>query len=268
MRRLKLAAAGLIMLVGLAGCTIASKVVVRPNGSGTYSVVMSVPNGSGNPGAALYGALQKAAANSNVPLQVTKYAAGGESGGEATFAFKSLADLDAESARLASSAGGLGVIIHRDGAGWHFSASSAQGLIAPPGASSKGVTGGPIDGSALAAIARISVLVQMPGAPGENNATAVTHTATATTFTWALSTARTASGLQASTTFVGNQGSVKLTDGITAVSAHSTDGPISGGGGLSTLDMGLIGGGVVVLLGAGAFVTTRRRSTALSSSNP
>jgi hypothetical protein len=263
MRRLKLAAAGFVALVALAGCTIASKVVVQPNGSGTYSVVMTVPDGSDNPGAALYSALQKAALNSSVPLQVTKYAAAGESGGEATFAFKSLADLDAESARLASSAGGLGVIINRDSTGWHFTASSTEGLIAPPGSAATGATGGPIDASALAAIAHISVVVQMPGAPGQNNATAVTHTATATTFTWALSTARTATGLQASTSFVGNQGSVKLTDGITPVSTHSTSAPTSGGGGLSTMDMGLIAGGVVVFLGAGALVMTRRRTTVL-----
>ena len=104
-----------MLLVVLTGCNIASKVVVNPNGSGTYSVILTVP--SGKAAGAVLSALQNAATKSRVPLQVTPVSLGGESGAKATFTFQSLRDLNAESAVVASSGDGLGVTIHRDSDG-------------------------------------------------------------------------------------------------------------------------------------------------------
>jgi hypothetical protein len=243
----------------LSGCNIASRVVVNPDGSGTYSVILTVPNGTGNPGGALESAMKKAMAKSDVPLVVTPYAAGGESGAKATLSFQSLADFNAESAAIASTPGGLGITVARATSGWTFNANSAQGLVSPPGTASSGSTGGVIDGSALGSIAHLSVVVQLPGSPAENNATAVTHSATSSTFTWALTVGRASNGLQASTTFVGGQAAVKLASGLTAIRHTSAGAPVAVVGSNGTSSFVPIGGGAVLVVAFGAGLILLRR---------
>src|SRR5580700_10590733 len=153
-RRLLYAVVGLAVLVLLAGCNLAAKVVVQPDGSGSYSVIMSVPNAPSNPGQALYSAVQRGATGSDFPLTVTRYSSGGGSGAMLTFHFQSLADLNAESHRLAAAGkGGIGVTVYRDANGWHFSASTALSLITAPAlngtAHGNGNPGGLINGSQL-----------------------------------------------------------------------------------------------------------------------
>lgn len=260
--RLKWAAALLTLLVLLAGCNLAAKVVVQPDGSGSYSVIMTVPNAPSNPGRALLAAVRKGAATSNVPLTVSAYSANGDSGAKMTFHFLSLADLNAESHRLAASGkGGIGVTVGRDDHGWNFSASTADSLIKPQGSS------GP-SSNALSSVLNeqitIALVVQLPGAPAENNAKTVTHTATASTFTWTLSSAQTGTGLQASTTYVGNQADVKLATGLTHVASASRptgSSSSTGSSGLSAGEIALIAGGAVVVLGAGTYLLLRRRRT-------
>jgi hypothetical protein len=258
MRRVVAAAAALVLLVVLTGCNIASKVVVNPNGSGTYSVILTVP--SGKAAGAVVSALQNAATKSRVPLQVTPISLGGESGAKATFTFQSLRDLNAESAVVASSGDGLGVTIHRDATGWHFSAASATGLTSSANGSAQGSTGGPITGAALAAVATIAVMVQLPGTPAENNATRVTHSSTTTTFSWNLQVGRMNAGLQASTSFVGNQANVQLSSALTPI-APAGQRASGGSSGMTAGTMALLAGGaIVVCLGLGtAVVMTRRR---------
>jgi hypothetical protein len=256
MRRIRTALIALVVAVVLTGCNIASKVVVHPDGSGTYSVTLTVPNGSGNPGQALLTAMQSAATKNRVPLHVSPVSGGGESGAKATFTFQSLSDLNSESAVLASS-GGLGVVITRDAKGWHFTTASASGLIRPPGGTSPQNTGGPISGEAIAAIANISINVQLPGLPGVNNASRVDHSASSSTFTWALAPGKTNTGLQASTNFVGNQASVKLASGMTPI-APRTPAAVSAAG-VSGSAMALIIGGAVVAMALVALVVSRRR---------
>jgi hypothetical protein len=264
MRRVVAAVAALVLLVVLTGCNIASKVVVNPDGSGTYSVILTVP--SGKAAGAVLSALQNAATKSRVPLQVTPVSLGGESGAKATFTFQSLRDLDAESAVVASSGDGLGVAIHRDGTGWHFSAASATGLTSSSNGAVQGSTGGPISGAALASVATIAVMVQLPGTPAENNATRVTHSSTTTTFSWNLQVGRTNAGLQASTSFVGNQANVRLGSALTPIAPA---GPSASGGGSGmhggTIAL-IVGGAIVVLLALGAaVVVTRRRQGGVDS---
>jgi hypothetical protein len=259
-RRIASVAAALVVLVVLAGCNLAAKVVVQPDGSGYYSVIMTVPNAASDPGLAVYRALQQGAAKSNIPLTVTRYAAGNNSGAMMTFHFLSLADLNAESHRLAAAhAGGIGVTIKRDTAGWHFTASISQSIISAPSSGSS-YTGGVINASQLSSIISIDLIVQLPGAPAENNAKAVTHSATASTFSWALSTTQMGTVVQASTTYVGNQSNVRLATALTPVA--STGG--SGGSGWSTGTTALVAaGGAVVLLGAVALVVGTRRRRAV-----
>ncbi len=263
--RLKWVAALLAALVLLAGCNLAAKVVVQPDGSGSYSVIMTVPNAPSNPGGALFTAVRKGAATSNVPLTVTAYSANGSSGAKMTFHFLSLADLTAESHRLAASGqGGIGVTVDRDAHGWNFSASTASSLIKPPGSS------GPASnalGSVLNAQITIALVVQLPGAPAENNAKSVTHTATTSTFTWALSSSQTGTGLQASTTYVGNQANVKLATGLTHVASASKATASSGGSGWSAGMIALVAGGAVIVLGAGAYLVVRRRRTVAAAAS-
>lgn len=259
MRRLKWIAAALTALVLLAGCNLAANVVVKPDGSGYYSVTMSVPNASSHPGQAIYSAVRRGAASSNVPLTVTPYSSGGNSGAKMTFHFLSLADLNAESQRLAAAGkGAIGVTINRDDHGWNFSASTADSLITPPGS-----TGGSSAlGTLVNQVITINLVVQLPGAPAENNAKAVTHTSTASTFTWILSSSQSGTGLQASTTYVGNQANVKLATALTPVAASSNSSGSSGSGWSAGM-VALVAGGAVIVLGAAAFgivtVTRRRR---------
>jgi hypothetical protein len=258
--RLKWVAALLGLLVLLAGCNLAAKVVVQPDGSGYYSVIMTVPNAPSNPGRALLTAVRRGAATSNVPLTVTAYSADNSSGAKMTFHFLSLADLNAESHRLAAHGqGGIGVTVDRDSHGWNFSASTANSLIKPAGSS------GPASnalGSALNAQISIGLIVQLPGAPAENNAKTVTHTATASTFTWTLLSTQTGTGLQASTTFVGNQANVKLATGLTSVASASKptgSSSSSGSSGWSAGMVALVAAGAVIVLGAGTYLVLRRR---------
>lgn len=260
-RRIASIAVALAVLLVLTGCNLAAKVIVQPDGSGYYTVIMTVPKAASDPGLAVYRALQQGAAKSNVPLTVTRYTAGNDSGAAMSFHFLSLADLNAESHRLAAAhAGGIGVTIKRNGSGWHFTASVSQSIIsAPP--SGSGYTGGIIDASQLNSLVSIDLIVQLPGAPGENNAKSVTHSASSSTFTWSLSTTQAGTVVQASTTYVGNQSHVKLATAFTPV---ATSGGGSGSSGWSAGTMALVAaGGAVVVLGAGALVVVTRRRRAV-----
>ncbi|HWD55856.1 MAG TPA: hypothetical protein VG346_12075 [Acidimicrobiales bacterium] len=262
LRRLKWVAALLAGVVVLAGCNLAAKVVVQPNGSGFYSVIMAVPNAPSNPGRALLAAVRSGAARSKVPLTVTAYSANGSSGAKLTFHFLSLADLNAESHRLAASgSGGIGVTVDRDNHGWNFSASTANSLITPAASSGPGNSS---LAKTLNSQINLALIVQLPGAPAENDARAVTHTATTSTFTWTLSSAQTGTGLQASTTYVGNQANVKLATAVTPV-ASGTSATVSSG--LSGGTIALIAGAAVIVLGGGALaiVLRRRRHPAIAA---
>jgi hypothetical protein len=255
-KRLKWVGALLVALVLLTGCNLAAKVVVQPDGSGSYSVIMTVPNAASSPGQAIVSALRKGAAKSKIPLSVAAYSGNGSSGAKLTFHFLSLADLDAESHRLAASGqGGIGVTVDRDAHGWNFTGSTANSLITPAASSGAG-------NSAFAKTINsqitIALVVQLPGAPAENNAKNVTHSATTSTFTWSLSSTQSGTDLQASTTYVGNQANVKLATALTHVaSASSSTG--SGGSGWSAGMVALVAGGAVIVLAAGAYLVVRRR---------
>ena len=258
-RRLACATAGLMVLLLLAACNVAAKVVVRPDGSGSYSVIMTVPNARSNPGEALYRALRNGTAQSDFPLTVTHYSSAVGNGAMVTFRFKSLADLNAESHRLAASGkGGIGVTINRDASGWHFTASTSQTVLTV-GPAGSGATGGPINASQLGSIVSIDLVVQLPGVPGESNAKTVAHSATASTFTWALSSTQQGTVLQASTTYVGNQADVQLASGLTPVAAHHAGADGSTGSGLSGGNIALIAAGAVLVLGAAVLVVVTRR---------
>lgn len=257
--RIKLVAATIVALVVLAGCNLGAKVVVEPDGSGYYTVVMTVPDASSNPGRAIYAALNSAAAQSKVPLTVHPYSSGGNSGASMTYHFLSLADLNAESNRLATSGkGGIGVTVTRDSTGWNFSASTANSLIKPSGSTS--AAGSPALRGLVNQAINIDLTVQLPGVPGENNAKTVTHTATSSTFVWSLASSQVGTDLQASTTYVGKQADVKLASALTPVRS----GGGSGGSGTSAGTIALVAtGAAVVLLGAGALVVVFRRRHAV-----
>jgi hypothetical protein len=267
-KRIVRVALGLAVLLVLTGCNLAAKVVVQPNGSGYYSVIMTVPDDSSNPGQVLYNAVRKGTAKSDFPLTVTPYSSSGSSGAEITFHFLSLADLNTESHRLAAEGnGGIGVTINRDSGGWNFSASTPQGLITPSDSLGTGVgsgsTGGLINASQLDSLITIDLVVQLPGAPGANNAKSVSHTSTASTFTWNLSSSQPGSGLRASTSYVGNQANVKLATALTPV-ASGTGSNSAGGSGMSGATMVLAVGAAVVVVGAGSaalILAVRRRKT-------
>jgi hypothetical protein len=180
-----------------------------------------------------------------------------------TFHFLSLSDLNAESHRLASAGkGAIGVTINRDAHGWNFSASTARGLITPPG--SNGNPGSAGLGAVLNAVISIDLVVRLPGAPAENNATSHTYTATSTTFTWILSSAQTSAAPQASTTYVGDQANVKLATAMTPVASGTAS---TGSSGTSGGTIALIAGAAVIVLG-GAAVTVllirRRHATTVT----
>lgn len=262
LRRIGCALAGLAALLLLTGCNLAAKVVVQPDGSGSYSVIMSLPKSAGSdPGQTLYRAAQRGATQSDIPLTVAPYSAPGASGVMLTFHFKSLNDLNAESHRLAASGkGAIGVTVERDASGWHFSASTAGSMIMPSDESgangSGGVTGGPINSSQLGSLISVDLVVTLPGAPAENNAKTVAHTDTASTFTWVLSSVQ-PSVVRASTTYVGNQANVKLATALTPAVGRSS----SGGAGVSGTTVALLAvGSVLVVAAAGtALVLARRR---------
>jgi len=259
---------GLAVLLVLTGCNLAAKVVVLPNGTGSYSVIMTVPNAQSDPGQALYNAIRKGTSISGgIPLTVTPYSSGGNSGAQITFHFLSLADLNAESHRLAAEGqGGIGVTINRDSGGWHFSAATPQSLITPSDALGTGLgsgsPGGLISTSQLNSLVTIDLVVQLPGLPSVNNARVVSHTATTSTFTWALSSSQPGSGLQASTTYAGNQANVKLATALTPV-ASGTRSSSSNGSGMSSDTMALVlAGAAVVVIGAVALLIVVRRRKA------
>jgi hypothetical protein len=261
-RRLTRAAVGLVAVLVLAGCNLASHIVVRPDGSGTYSVVVTVEDGTGDAGQALYASVKASAAKSKVPLPVERYSAGKESGAKISYAFRSLADLKAEAARLAAVGSGLGgVDITRDGTGWHFSASSAEGLVRPPG-SAAGSPGGIIDPSQLGGLITLSVIVELPGSPAESNATAVTHGTTTSTFTWALPVGREATPLEASTAFVGRQASVQLATDLTPVATSSGHSGL-GGRGVALI----LVAAAVVAAGVGLLIDRRGRLRSAAGSS-
>lgn len=232
-RRLVFGAGALVAVVLLTGCNLSSKIVVQPNGAGTYSVVMTVPDGPSHPGQALYQAVQQGAAHSVIPVSVTPYTAGGSSGVRTTFNFKSLADLNAESRALATGGGGaIGVTLTRDSSGWHFGAST-QSLLTPPSSLHAGETGGAISATSLTSSLSVQVVVQLPGAPGHSNAKTVTHSSSSSTFTWNMGPGQAGGVLQASTTFVGNQSSVALSSARTHLVSQSARATVSHGAGSS-----------------------------------
>lgn len=264
-RRFRLVVLGVLTLLVLCACNTGSQIVVHPDGSGTFSTVLTV---QGTAGEALYQSVVKAEARGKVPLKVTRYANGSESGAQIAAPFKSLNDLSALGKNLGSSTGLAGVAVARNSSGWTFVASSDGGLVRPPG-SATGSTGGPIDGSQLAGLIHMSVSVELPGAPGRTNADAVTSTATMSRFVWNLTAGRTAADLSAATTFVGNQRSVALATALSPLKsvrsggggAVSAAGPESSSGGLhsgAVLGIG-IGGVLVLAAGAGAVMVIRAR---------
>jgi hypothetical protein len=254
-RRLRLAAIALVATALLTACNIVTHVVVHPDGSGTYALVLTAPaSATGNAGPAIVAGLKKATAASDVPLQVKPISVGGESGAEASFVFRSLPDLKAESARLASAGGGLNAVtVDRTSTGWHFTSATVPGLKVPP--VGQGSTGGSIDAVPLTGIVHVSIVVTLPGAPGVNNATAVTHDASTSTFDWTVTVGQAVANLQASTTLVGNQGAVKLASALTPVHSAAVH-HASSHGWIVVLVVILL----VLLLGVAAVVLLRRRS--------
>ena len=257
MRKLGTAAIALSAVLLLSACNIITRVVVHPDGSGTYSLVLTAPVGAtgDDPGPAILTQLRKAAAASNVPLHVQAYRANGESGARAYFDFRSLPDLKAESADLAAAGTGLNaVIVDRTGTGWHFASATVPGLAVPPMA--QGAPGGPITATPLTGIVHVSIVVELPGAPGVNNATAVTRNATTSTFNWVVNVGQPAAGLQASTTFVGNQATVALASKLTTLGAPPAHGTSH------VLPVLLIAGAAALLAGAAFLLLRRRRAGA------
>lgn len=263
-RRFRFAVIGVLALLALCACNAGSQIVVHPDGSGTFSTVLSV---QGSAGEALYKSVLKAEARSKVPLKVSRYSNGSESGAQISAPFKSLNDLTALGNNLGSSTGLAGVVVTRASSGWTFVARSDGGLVRPPG-SATGSTGGGIDGSQLAGLISMSVSVELPGAPGKTNADTVTHTATTSRFVWNLTAGRPAADLSAATTFVGNQRSVTLATALTALKnaragggAVSAAGPESSPGGVhgrAVLGIG-VGGLVLLAGGAGGLILIRAR---------
>lgn len=213
-RRAGLAALVVPALLALSACNAGSQIVVHPDGSGTFSTVMTVEGAAA--GDALYQSVAKAEADSTVPLTVTHYTSGTESGAKIAVPFRSLTDLTALGTSLGSSTGLAGVAVTKAASGWTFVAHSDEGLVRPPG-SAAGAPGGSIDGSQMAGLVHMSVAVELPGAPGRTNASTATRTATTTRFVWNLAVGRAATDLKAATTFVGDQRSVTLATELTAL---------------------------------------------------
>ena len=211
------------------------------------------------PGQALLTAVRRGATKSNVPLTVAAYAANGSSGAKLTYHFLSLADLNAESHRLAASGqGGIGVTVDRDAHGWNFTASTANSLITPTASSGAATAPSPRRST------RRSPLRSSSNSPERRRRTTprrVTHSATASTFMWSLSSTQAGADLQASTTYVGNQANVQLATALTHVASASKSTGSSGGSGWSAGMVALVAGGAVIVLGAGAYLVVRRRRT-------
>ena len=243
------------VVLALAGCNVGTHVVVHPDGSGTYSTVLTVANGPDNAGEKLFQAVKAAAAKSDVPLPVERYSEGGEDGAKISYEFRSLDDLKAEADRLAKVGSGLGGIqIARGDAGWQFSAASSEGLAQAAGAADNGA----FNPAQLGQVIHLSVVVELPGAPAANNATTVSHTDETSAFTWKLDVGSGTNKLDASTAFVGDQGDVELATALTPVASGA-------GAGSSSSNAPLLVGGVVIALaalGGGALVTRRRRAGA------
>ena len=265
MTRLRALLLALLAGLALVGCDAGSRIVVAPDGSGTYAVVLSAPSGEGDVGEALYTALQKASARSRVPLTVERFSSDGKEGAEASFSFRSLPDLRAQAAAMGETGNALkGVDFRRDDDGWHFTGSSAEGLVRQPGQTQTGRPGGSIDASGVAAMVNMSVELELPGAPGATNATDVRRGTETTTFRWDLPAGREAKDLQASTTYVGDQASVTAATALTELLSGSRDsgsGPGSGSGSGSGPGP-ILGIGIAAALAAvaGGLLLLRRRS--------
>lgn len=254
MKRLVVAALGPLVLLALAACQAGTEVVVHPDGSGTYSTIITADGAAGD---AVYNAVVRAADKSGVPLTVSHYSGGGESGAKLTCTFRSLDDLAAMSKKLGAASGSQlgGIRIRRNAVGWRFTAAAQGGFGGTPGAVETGAPGGNIDPTALAALVHLSVAVTLPGAPGVNNATSVTHTSTATRFSWSLDVGHTPGTLEAATTFVGNQGSVPLATELTPLGTH----PASSSSGLSSWVWYVVGAAVLVALATMIMFLRRRK---------
>jgi hypothetical protein len=221
-RRAALAALAIPALLALSACDAGSQIVVRPDGSGTFSTVLTVAGSAA--GDALYQSVAKAEAQSTVPLTVSQYSSGTESGAKISVPFRSLPDLTALGTSLGSSTGLAGVAVTKAASGWTFVAHSDEGLVRPPG-SAPGAPGGSIDASPMAGLVHMSVAVELPGAPGKTNASTATRSATTTRFVWTLAAGRAATDLRAATTFVGDQRSAALATELTALKTSSTAPP-------------------------------------------
>ncbi|RNL81097.1 hypothetical protein [Nocardioides marmorisolisilvae] len=252
-RRLLVGAVLLPLGALLVGCQAGSDIVVQPDGSGTYSTIVTVDGPAGD---ALYTSAVKAAEKSGVPLKVAHYTSGTESGAKITCAFRSLDDLAAMATKLSGADTGLGgVKVSRGEDGWTFVATPDGGLNRPAGSTETGSTGGDIDAGKLGGLIHMSVQVELPGSPGVTNATAVTNTATTSTFRWNLEVGREASDLQAATHFVGDQGSVELATDLTPLGSHAGD-----DGGWPTWAWVALAVGLLVLLALALLVLKRRRT--------
>ena len=84
--------------------------------------------------------------------------------------------------------------------------------------------------------------------------------------TWTLSSTQSGTGLQASTTYVGNRANVNLATTLTPVASGSGSTGSSGSSGPSGGTIALIAGGAVIVLGGAALaiVLVRRRHTTIA----
>ena len=270
-RALFAAATAAIAVLVMTGCEVSSTIVVEEDGSGSYAMTLLMKDGKDEAGKKLFDAVKAAAAKSEMPLPVERVTRGDMSGAKVAFEFRSLADLEAETKRLAESGAGLGgVEIERGSTGWRFGASTDGGFVRDPSSAQSGAPGGAIDPAQLGELVHLSVVVTLPGAPGSSNATGATNDETTSTFRWALVLGRDASVLDASTTFVGDQASVPLATELTPLRELSSssdsgdggaDGDAGGGGGSDGSVARYAALGVVgaLVIGGGAIAYGRRR---------
>jgi hypothetical protein len=266
----------LVLAIALtSACDATPHLVVHPDGSGTFSMVITDTSGpagaSGGPagGDTLFSELKAVASLSGGSMSVDRVT-GAQPGARLTYNFLSLDDLRAELTRLqdlsvlggVGGAGGSAITLTRDNSGWSFVARPQALSIPRPPSSDNGDPNAPTNALAGAAL-HLVLVVELPGSPGDSNASSVTSTATSTQFTWTLDIdannlpARGGLGsLRASTVFVADQGSVPLARGVS---------PLRGVGAIPT-DTGSAGARLAialsvlaVLVGIGYLIARRQR---------
>jgi hypothetical protein len=230
---------------------MATRVAVKPDGSGTYSMTVSEEDASGKTGDAFYEAVRDAVIKSKLPMKVTRYANGNQRGAELAFKFLSLKDLENYSRRLSSKGNGVGALtISRSSTGWNAVSTPVQSALNTDPAKS------PFGQLAFGKTLHLTVSVDLPGAPAANNATGVTNSPTTSTFSWDVPFDRPPTPLQASTTFVGDQASVKLASALTPGVIGSASKSDKSSTGLIVIVLAV----AVVATGAVIFYVRRRRS--------